>query len=48
MKLNKRFRAFLQKSPRKGGWTYVVLPLAKKPGNPATVALEERLERGDD
>jgi len=26
----------------------VVLPLGKKPGNPATVALEERLERGDD
>ena len=24
--LNKRFRAKLQKSPRKGGWTYVVMP----------------------
>jgi uncharacterized protein DUF1905 len=24
--LNKRFRAPLQKSPAKGGWTYVVMP----------------------
>jgi len=24
--LNKRFSAMLQKSPSKGGWTYVVLP----------------------
>ena len=24
--LNKRFRARLRKSPRKGGWTYVVMP----------------------
>jgi len=24
--LNKRFRARLQKSPAKGGWTYVVMP----------------------
>jgi len=24
--LNKRFRAKLQRSPRKGGWTYVVMP----------------------
>ncbi|HEY5282420.1 MAG TPA: DUF1905 domain-containing protein [Polyangia bacterium] len=24
--LNKRFTAVLQKSPRKGGWTYVVMP----------------------
>ena len=25
-KLNKRFTAKLQKSPKKGGWTYVVMP----------------------
>ncbi len=25
MELNKRFRARLQKSPAKGGWTYVVM-----------------------
>jgi hypothetical protein len=25
-RLNKRFRAKLQKSPSKGGWTYVVMP----------------------
>lgn len=24
--LNKKFKAVLQKSPRKGGWTYVVMP----------------------
>jgi hypothetical protein len=24
--INKRFRATLQKSPAKGGWTYVVMP----------------------
>ena len=24
--MNKRFRAILQKSPNKGGWTYVVWP----------------------
>jgi hypothetical protein len=24
--LNKRFKAILQKSPAKGGWTYVVMP----------------------
>jgi hypothetical protein len=24
--LNKRFKAYLQKSPSKGGWTYVVMP----------------------
>jgi len=26
MKLNKEFTATLQKSPNKGGWTYVVMP----------------------
>lgn len=26
MQLNKRFTATLQKSPAKGGWTYVVMP----------------------
>jgi hypothetical protein len=26
MEINKRFRARLQKSPAKGGWTYVVMP----------------------
>jgi hypothetical protein len=26
MKLNKKFTATLQKSPTKGGWTYVVMP----------------------
>ena len=26
MKLNKQFSAPLQKSPNKGGWTYVVMP----------------------
>ena len=26
MPLNKRFDATLQKSPNKGGWTYVVMP----------------------
>jgi len=26
MKLNKQFTAPLQKSPNKGGWTYVVMP----------------------
>lgn len=26
MSLNKQFDATLQKSPRKGGWTYVVMP----------------------
>ena len=25
-RLNKRFKAQLQKSPAKGGWTYVVMP----------------------
>jgi len=25
-KLNKRFTATMQKSPNKGGWTYVVMP----------------------
>ena len=25
-KLDKRFKATLQKSPNKGGWTYVVMP----------------------
>jgi hypothetical protein len=25
-KLNKRFTALLQRSPNKGGWTYVVMP----------------------
>ena len=25
-KLNKQFKARLQKSPNKGGWTYVVMP----------------------
>ena len=28
--LNKRFSASLQKSPRKGGWTYVVWPASVK------------------
>ncbi|MGA2098760.1 MAG: DUF1905 domain-containing protein [Candidatus Acidiferrum sp.] len=28
--LNKRFRAKLQKSPKKGGWTYVVWPSSVK------------------
>ena len=28
--LNKRFSAILQKSPRKGGWTYVVWPASVK------------------
>jgi hypothetical protein len=26
MSLNKQFEATLQKSPSKGGWTYVVMP----------------------
>ena len=26
MSLNKQFRATLQKSPERGGWTYVVMP----------------------
>jgi hypothetical protein len=26
MKTNKQFRATLQKSPNKGGWTYAVMP----------------------
>jgi hypothetical protein len=26
MKLNRQFEATLQKSPAKGGWTYVVMP----------------------
>ena len=26
MKLNRQFHATLQKSPAKGGWTYVVMP----------------------
>jgi hypothetical protein len=26
MKLSKQFTAILQKSPSKGGWTYVVMP----------------------
>ena len=30
MKLNKKFRAKLQKSRAKGGWTYVVWPLSVK------------------
>jgi hypothetical protein len=29
-KLNKRFTATLQKSPAKGGWTYVVMPNSAK------------------
>ena len=28
--LDKRFRAKLQRSPRKGGWTYVVMPGSAK------------------
>ena len=28
--LNKRFTAVLQKSPGKGGWTYVVMPGSAK------------------
>ena len=28
--LNKRFKATLQKSPAKGGWTYVVMPDSAK------------------
>jgi hypothetical protein len=28
--LNKRFTATLQKSPNKGGWTYVVMPNSAK------------------
>ena len=28
--LNQRFSAILQKSPRKGGWTYVVWPASVK------------------
>ena len=28
--LNKRFRARLQKSPSKGGWTFVVMPNSAK------------------
>jgi Domain of unknown function (DUF1905) len=30
MKLSKNFRARLQKSPNKGGWTYVVWPQSVK------------------
>ena len=30
MKLSKRFSAVLQKSPNKGGWTYVVWPASVK------------------
>ena len=30
MKLNKKFSAKLQKSPNKGGWTYVVWPASVK------------------
>ncbi|HEV2261103.1 MAG TPA: DUF1905 domain-containing protein [Candidatus Rubrimentiphilum sp.] len=30
MKLDKTFRAKLQKSPAKGGWTYVVMPGSAK------------------
>jgi Domain of unknown function (DUF1905) len=30
MKLNKRFTAQLEKSPNKGGWTYVVMPGSAK------------------
>jgi uncharacterized protein DUF1905 len=30
MVLNKRFAATLEKSPSKGGWTYVVWPLSVK------------------
>jgi hypothetical protein len=26
MSLNKQFRAVVQKSPNRGGWTYVVMP----------------------
>ena len=26
MKLNKQFTAAVQKSPKEGGWTYVVMP----------------------
>jgi len=29
-KLNKKFTATLQKSPNKGGWTYVVMPGSAK------------------
>jgi hypothetical protein len=30
MKLNQKFAAKLQKSPNKGGWTYVVWPMSVK------------------
>jgi hypothetical protein len=53
MELNKRFTAFLQKSPRRGGWTYVVTTgSAEYLGTRGLVKmrglLEKRLQRGGD
>ena len=33
--LNKKFTATLQKSPNKGGWTYVVMPNPRNTSGPA-------------
>jgi hypothetical protein len=48
MKLDKQFTAALQRSPRKGGWTYVVMAGPAEYLGRVTVVLEERLEQGGD
>jgi hypothetical protein len=35
MQIDKQFQAQLQKSPAKGGWTYVVMPTPPRSSEPA-------------
>ncbi len=43
--LDKRFTAVLQRSPKKGGWTYVVMPgSAKYFGTPGLVRIRDNID----